>query len=84
MKMEDGYIENEEVFKELTSGNAKYEGVVTGFNYKKKFGFVNADDKNVFVHISNVLSGHIKNGAKISFEIEKTEKGFQAVNIVVL
>lgn len=83
-KIDDGYIENEEVFKELTSGNAKYEGVVTGFNYKKKYGFVNADNRNVFVHISNVISGKIKNGVKISFELEKTEKGYKAVNIVVL
>ncbi len=42
------------------------------------------DNKNVFVHISNVISGKIKNGVKISFELEKTEKGYKAVNIVVL
>lgn len=82
-KMEDGYIENDELFKDLTSDKAKYEGIVTGFNYKKNYGFVNADNKKVFVHVSNVVSGYIKNGVKISFEIEKTEKGYQAINIFV-
>ncbi len=82
-KMEDGYIENDELFKDLTSDKAKYEGIVTGFNYKKNYGFVNADNKKVFVHISNVVSGYIKNGVKISFEIVKTEKGYQAINIFV-
>lgn len=81
-KISDGYVENVKLFNSLVNNNAKHEGNITGYNFKKKFGFVNIDNMRVFVHISNVISGHIKNGTHIHFDIEKTEKGYQAINIV--
>lgn len=81
-KISDKYVEDEKLFESLVNNNAKYEGNITGYNFKKKFGFVNIDNRRVFVHISNVISGHIKNGTHITFDIEKTEKGYQAINIV--
>ncbi|MBR7072147.1 MAG: cold shock domain-containing protein, partial [Eubacterium sp.] len=60
----------------------KYEGILENYALDKGYGFVNTDNKRVFVHISKVVSGSLKNGSRITFEIEETKKGYQAVNIV--
>ncbi len=53
------------------------------------FGFITTDeaDKDVFYH-ENSLEGELKMrklrvGDKVSFDIEQTEKGLNAVNIVL-
>jgi cold shock CspA family protein len=57
-------------------------GIVTFFNESKGYGFIK-DDKTkegVFVHSSG-LTVNIKEGNKVSFEIETNHKGPQAVNV---
>lgn len=57
-------------------------GTVAFFNDDKGYGFI-TDDKtreNVFVH-ANQLSQPIKERDKVSFEKERTPKGFSATNI---
>ncbi len=57
-------------------------GIVTFFNDSKGYGFIK-DDKTkegVFVHSSG-LTVNIKEGNKVSFEIETNHKGPQAVNV---
>lgn len=63
----------------------KQEGVVTQFLTDKGFGFIkdSRSGESVFVHI-NQIQVELKQGDKVSYEVEKTPKGFQAVNVEVL
>ena len=57
-------------------------GTVKFFNNSKGFGFITPDDgsKDVFVH-KNDLSVDINEGDKVSFEVEESEKGLNAVDV---
>ncbi len=57
-------------------------GTVKFFNNAKGFGFITPDDgsKDVFVH-KNDLSIDITEGDKVSFDVEESEKGLNAVNV---
>jgi CspA family cold shock protein len=61
------------------------EGRVKWFNDKKGYGFIETDDQgDVFVHYSNIqASGFrtLKELERVSFEVETTAKGPQAVNV---
>ncbi|MDA3815871.1 MAG: cold-shock protein [Prolixibacteraceae bacterium] len=57
-------------------------GTVKFFNNAKGFGFITPDDegKDVFVH-KNDLIDRIKDGDKVSFDIEQGQKGPNATNV---
>ena len=57
-------------------------GTVKFFNDAKGFGFITPDDggKDVFVHV-NGLSVEIREGDKVSFDVEEGQKGLNAVNV---
>lgn len=59
-------------------------GFVT-FLSDKGYGFITENDtkENIFFHINNV-SEELKKGNKVSFEKEKSPKGFSAVNIQII
>ena len=59
-------------------------GTVQFFNTTKGFGFITPDDggKDVFVH-QNGLTEDINEGDKVSFDIEETPKGLNALNVKV-
>ena len=59
-------------------------GTVKWFNDQKGFGFIQQDDqeKDVFVH-QNGLTEEIREGDKVTFDIEEGEKGLSAVNVKV-
>jgi cold shock protein len=61
----------------------KMNGVVKWYNPRKGFGFIeNEEGKDIFVHRTQVPQGtFLYEGDKVSFEIEESEKGPQAVNI---
>jgi CspA family cold shock protein len=58
------------------------EGTVKFFNVTKGFGFITPADgsKDVFVHSSGVVD-NIRDGDKVTYEIESTPKGPSAVNV---
>lgn len=54
----------------------------------KNYGFITPDegDKDVFFHASSVTSGdfqQLEDGQAVTFEVEDSEKGPRAVNVVV-
>lgn len=61
------------------------EGRVKWFNDKKGYGFIETDEQgDVFVHYSNIQSEGfrtLKELERVSFEVEDTAKGPQAVNV---
>jgi cold shock protein len=64
------------------------KGTVKWFNAQKGFGFITNDNggEDVFVHFSGIVSNNFKTleeGQKVTFDLEKGQRGMQAVNVVV-
>ena len=64
-------------------------GTVKWFNQKKGFGFISKDnsDEDVFVHFSSIASDGfktLKEGQKVEFDVESSDKGPQARNVKAL
>ena len=59
-------------------------GTVKFFNNAKGYGFITPDDgsKDVFVH-ANGLNDEITEGDKVSFDIEESPKGLNAINVKI-
>jgi len=64
------------------------EGTVKWFNDRKGYGFIERKNgKDVFVHFSNIQAEGFKSleeGDKVSFEVEETRRGPQAVKVIKL
>ena len=62
------------------------KGTVNWFDSDKGYGFIEREDgDDVFVHHSEIQEEgftDLKEGQKVEFEVEKSEKGPQAVNVV--
>jgi len=73
------FIKN--LFKSSKSGGTK-EGTVKFFNFKKGFGFITVKDsgEEIFVHSTGLID-KIKDNKKVTFDVEKTDKGLTAVNV---
>ena len=60
-------------------------GTVKWFNAEKGFGFITVDGgDDVFVHFSSIKSSGYKSldeGQRVSFDIEKGQRGLQATNV---
>jgi len=61
------------------------EGTVKFFNKTKGFGFISPSDSSpdVFVHQSG-LKCEIKENDKVQFDVEKGQKGLNAVNVELI
>jgi len=61
------------------------KGTVKWFNEKKGFGFIQQEDgEDLFVHYSSIDMDGFKNlieGDEVTFNIEETDRGFQAKNV---
>ncbi|PKL37310.1 MAG: cold-shock protein [Spirochaetae bacterium HGW-Spirochaetae-1] len=64
------------------------QGTVKWFNEQKGFGFITSNDgKDYFVHHTNIMGSGFKTlpeGAEVEFEVEKSERGFRAVQVSVI
>ena len=60
-------------------------GTVKFFNNAKGFGFITPDegDKDVFVHVSG-LTEEISEGDKVSYDVEESPKGLNAIKVEVV
>jgi cold shock CspA family protein len=60
----------------------EHKGTVTFFNNDKGYGFIqdHKSQTSVFVHI-NQLSSPVKEGDKVTFEVERGPKGLTAVRV---
>ena len=63
-------------------------GVVKWFNEKKGFGFIEQDDgPDVFVHHTGISGSGFKSlreGDRVTFDIQQGPKGPSAVNVTVV
>ena len=62
-------------------------GIVKWFNNDKGYGFVSFDDKEVFVHYSQIVDTGFKTlipGSEVKFELLDTTKGFQAKSVKII
>ena len=63
------------------------EGTVKWFNEKKGYGFIGQENgKDVFVHHSNIEGKgfkSLKEGDRVTFDIEEGNKGPTAINVKI-
>ena len=59
------------------------EGTVKFFNVTKGFGFITPSDggKDVFVHTTGLMGGDLREGDRVTYELESTPKGPAAVKV---
>ncbi|EJL74470.1 cold-shock protein [Chryseobacterium populi] len=59
------------------------EGTIKFFNEAKGFGFISPADggKDIFVHSSGLNTKTVRENDKVVFDVQKGEKGLNAVNV---
>jgi CspA family cold shock protein len=62
----------------------KLKGQVKFFNDPKGFGFLQADGKDYFVHVSNVEGDILLTGEEVEFKPVEGQKGLQAIEVIRL
>jgi CspA family cold shock protein len=63
------------------------KGKVKWFSSKKGYGFIDCEDgRSIFVHYTDIQSDGYKTlneGDEVTFDIQETEKGPKAINVVI-
>jgi len=82
------HIQTNHRIMEQEEGIVVAEGKVKWFNEKKGFGFIEQDGgKDLFVHYTAIQGDSfktLKEGQRVSFEIEETSKGPKAKNVQII
>ena len=63
---------------------SKQLGTVKFFNHSKRYGFIKPDlgSKDIFVHATSLSNiEDLQEGQRVTFEIEESSRGIQAINI---
>ncbi|MDY6970692.1 MAG: cold-shock protein [Thermodesulfobacteriota bacterium] len=64
------------------------EGIVKWFSDKRGFGFIEQEEgQDLFVHFSAISTSGFKTlseGDRVSFEVEESDRGPKAKNVVIL
>ncbi|MCB9186051.1 MAG: cold-shock protein [Flavobacteriales bacterium] len=60
-------------------------GTVKFFNETKGFGFITPENggKDVFVHVSGLVD-EVRDGDKVTYDVQETPKGLSAKNVKVV
>ncbi|MBF0598110.1 cold-shock protein [Faecalibacter rhinopitheci] len=56
------------------------EGTVKFFNVTKGFGFISNGNEDIFVHTTGLID-EIRENDRVTFDIERGQKGLYAVNV---
>jgi len=59
----------------------KLKGKVKFFNYQRGFGFVEVDDQDYFVHVTDVEGDMLLGGEEVEFKPVQGHKGLQAIEV---
>jgi CspA family cold shock protein len=76
---------SQKIKREPLTNNAMKTGTVKFFNSMRGFGFITVDGtgEEIFAHKSDI-KGTIRENDKVEFEIQKGQKGLNAVNVKVI
>ena len=62
------------------------QGIIVHFDAAREFGFIRspaAGGADIFFHVSDITSGSVALGARVSCEVVQAEQGYRAVNLVI-
>jgi CspA family cold shock protein len=70
----------------MTEDSLPFSGEVRFRNERGAYGFIERDGPgaDVFVHVRNVVRGDLTEGASVKFDIESSERGPRAENVIVV
>ena len=86
LKKEETINLKEEIRSDDDQNKKRLKGTVKWFNGAKGYGFIKREDKekDIFVHFSAVKNlglKYLKEGEKLTFEVEITDRGPTAINL---